>query len=82
MGCKLCIKVCPVGAIEVIDKKAVIDLDKCTLCGACIDSCKLEAIEIVRQEIARDDLSSYKGVWVFAEQRDGHIFIGRLRAAQ
>ena len=44
VGCKLCIKSCPFGAIEVVNKKAVIDLNKCTLCGACIESCKFDAI--------------------------------------
>jgi len=73
-GCKLCIKACPFEAIEVKDKKAIIDLDKCTLCGACIDSCKFKAIEIEREEKAPVmDLKAYKGVMVFAEQREGKL---------
>ncbi len=73
VGCGLCIKACPLSAIELKDMKAVIDLDKCNLCGACIESCTFDAIMIERKVIARDDISSYKGVWVFAEQRDGII---------
>lgn len=74
VGCGLCLKVCPAQAIVLKDKKAVIDLDKCTLCGACPESCKFEAIIIEREEaVVREDISQYKGVWVFAEQREGVI---------
>ncbi|MBN3039837.1 MAG: electron transfer flavoprotein subunit alpha [Candidatus Omnitrophica bacterium] len=74
VGCGLCINVCPTQAISLKDKKAVIDLDKCTLCGACPSSCKFEAIVIERQKVViNEDISSYKGVWVFAEQRDSQI---------
>lgn len=72
VGCGLCVKVCPFSAIKIVDKLAVIDLDKCNLCGACLSSCKFEAILIEKREEEKD-LSSYKGVWVFSEQRDGQI---------
>ncbi len=39
------------GAITIVDKKAVIDLDKCTLCGACPSSCKFKAIEITKEDV-------------------------------
>ncbi|MCK4519668.1 MAG: 4Fe-4S binding protein, partial [Candidatus Omnitrophica bacterium] len=73
VGCGLCLKVCPLDAITLVDKKAIIDLDKCNLCGICVDSCTFEAIKIERKVVIKDDISSYKGVWVFAEQRDGAI---------
>ncbi len=71
-GCKICIKSCPFSAIEIKDKKAVIDLDKCNLCGACVEACPFSAIEIKREEVKRD-LSAYKNVWVFAEQKKGVV---------
>jgi len=56
-------------------KLAVIDLDKCTLCGACEDACKFNAIEMYKEEpIVLDiDKTHYKNVWVYAEQRHGEV---------
>jgi len=76
-GCKLCVKTCPFGCIEVVNKKAVIDLDKCNLCGACIESCKFDAIVLTKISPSDIDfpkkLEQYKDVWVFCEQRNGVI---------
>jgi electron transfer flavoprotein alpha subunit len=55
-------------------KLAVIDLNKCTYCGACKEACKFAAVEITKDapkvDVNKDD---YKGVWVYAEQRHGEI---------
>lgn len=53
------------------NRKAVIN-DKCTMCGGCVESCKFGAITKVEEE-SENDLSAYKDVWVFAEQRAGVI---------
>jgi electron transfer flavoprotein alpha subunit len=54
---------------------AVLLRDKCNLCGACLDVCKFEAIDLGPREAAaaKVDLSGYRGVWVFGEQRRGKI---------
>jgi len=70
-GCQMCVKVCPYDGVAMEGKLAVIN-DKCTSCGICVDSCKFDAIRTdqIKKEV---DLSAFKGVWVFAEQRDGKV---------
>jgi electron transfer flavoprotein alpha subunit len=72
-GCTLCVRVCPFGAIKVENKKAVIDLSKCNLCGACPDTCKFSAILLEKKSAVKKDLSGYKDVWVFCEQKKGAV---------
>ena len=74
IGCKLCVKACPFGAITVTKRLAQIDMAKCNLCGACVPACKeFKAIELNNEETQTIDKSEHRGVWVFAEQRDGKI---------
>lgn len=74
IGCKKCVKVCPFGAITMEGKLAVIDLSKCTYCGACPDACPVDAILLIKEEsLPTVNLDQYKGVWIFAEQRNGQL---------
>lgn len=73
VGCKVCIKACPYDAIQIEEMLAVIDFDKCTLCGACVEACKFDAILLRKDEEVQKDISSYKDVWVIAEQKKGVI---------
>ena len=72
LGCKLCVPACPFGAITIAERKAVIG-DACTLCGACVPVCKFNAIDLRQETVATVDKSSFSGVWVFAEQRQGRL---------
>lgn len=47
LGCKLCEKKCPAGAISVSDNHASIDYEKCTGCGACAAACPAKCIQLV-----------------------------------
>lgn len=44
IGCKICEKNCPVGAIKVIDNLARIDYSLCTACGKCFEVCPRHVI--------------------------------------
>ena len=56
-------------------KKAVIDLNKCTLCGACVPACKFKAVLLEKTPAKCDlpDIKDYKGIWVFIEQKKGKV---------
>ncbi|HEY3448681.1 MAG TPA: 4Fe-4S binding protein [Myxococcales bacterium] len=65
IGCRLCAKDCPSGALainKVGDKRfeAVFDLDRCIYCGQCVDSCNKDAIitskEFELASLTRDSL--------------------------
>lgn len=71
-GCKLCLKSCPYSAIEIKDKKAII-MNNCNLCGACVESCKFDAIYIEKKQFVSANISEYKNIWVFGEQRNDKI---------
>lgn len=44
IGCMLCTKKCPTGAITVENNLASIDYSKCTNCGACAEACPRKLI--------------------------------------
>jgi electron transfer flavoprotein alpha subunit len=72
VGCGDCVQVCPFSLLEVIDNKVQLK-DGCTLCGACQEACDYEAIliEALPEPEALSD--KHRGIWVFAEQRDGRL---------
>jgi len=46
-GCGVCVEVCPVGAITLLDGRAHVDEAACTGCGACLGVCPEDAIQPV-----------------------------------
>ena len=45
VGCRQCYNVCPVGAITMVEHKAVIDYAVCIGCGQCVAACNYQAME-------------------------------------
>jgi len=84
-GCSLCVKACPFGLIKMVPrekvgkphpkyKKIAVIGEGCNLCRACLEPCSFQAILIEREEVkGRPEISEYRGVWVFAEQKKGEI---------
>ena len=76
-GCRRCLKACPYGAIEFSGEKASV-LERCTSCGACIEVCRQSAMKSDIRPRSVPDFSDRKGIWVFAEQRNGQLAHGAL----
>jgi electron transfer flavoprotein alpha subunit len=71
ISCALCEGACPFGSL-VMEEGYPHILDDCSLCGECVDACPESAISI-KEVVKETDLSDYKGVLVFAEQRIGKV---------
>lgn len=77
-GCVVCVSSCPYDAISVATGVAFIN-EYCQLCMACIGVCPegaiVEAEDTPKEFVTPQPslVSNFKGVWVFAEQRDGKV---------
>jgi formate hydrogenlyase subunit 6/NADH:ubiquinone oxidoreductase subunit I len=66
IGCKMCMRDCPSGAIEIrkVGEKefeALINLGKCIYCAQCVDSCFKKALEVTPEyELAQLDSQKLK----------------------
>jgi electron transfer flavoprotein alpha subunit len=72
-ACGECLEACPFGILRLEGGVLIID-DGCTLCGACVEVCPEGALALPEMAgpAPRPGLPP-DGVWVFAEQRHGHL---------
>ncbi len=69
IGCKMCVRDCPSGAIEirklgVKEFELEINLARCIYCGQCVDSCLKKALEITAEfELAKLDPAQLRVVF-------------------
>jgi electron transfer flavoprotein alpha subunit len=58
--------VCPFGAIVIVDKIAQVQ-NNCTLCGACVNICPVEALLIERKRVPKEKLDKFSGIFIWGE---------------
>jgi len=44
-GCRLCLEVCPSGALEATEERVVLNKERCSGCGRCLGACPVEAFD-------------------------------------
>lgn len=71
-GCESCIQSCPFDAIVIKDDKAEIT-ENCQVCRACLSVCPEGAIQEIEEKSDKKEKGQGRGVWVYAEQREGVI---------
>ena len=55
-GCALCVPVCPVDALRVVDHKVIVTLpDDCEYCGNCEEACPTGAITCPYEIVIEDE---------------------------
>jgi len=58
VGCGICVRKCPIGAISMEDNKARIDMSKCIRCGICHDVCPLGVIRHDSEKIEKEMMAN------------------------
>ena len=72
IGCGNCVPACPLGVLEMVEDKAQV-IEGCTLCGLCVEACDYDAISIEEAPETIEVSDTHRGIWVFAEQRNGKV---------
>lgn len=75
IGCGACAAQCPFGALSLDAEGKAQANEACTACGSCTEACPVGAlkIEAAEKKSAGIDPAEWRGVWVYAEQREGAL---------
>ena len=74
VGCGSCTGACPFGALSLDGAGKAAVSEACTACGSCVEACPVGALELDRGEAkAAEGLDGWRGVWIYAEQREGEL---------
>lgn len=74
IDCRVCVSVCPRGALSKIGTTVYIDQDKCDLCGQCVDACVYEAVLMAGEKKRADDvLEMVEKDRIFYDESDGGL---------
>lgn len=75
IGCGACAAQCPFGALSLDAEGKAQANEACTACGSCTEACPVGAlkIEAAEKKSAGIDPAEWRGMWVYAEQREGAL---------
>lgn len=75
VGCLACVRVCPVGAVAVVEPRVQIDDDACVGCGLCVPACPTSAIA-ARGDTARAAAvaAGGNGALILAPEAAAHFY--------
>lgn len=73
-GCGVCIRACPVSAIEISNGEIAFDYKKCNMCGKCIEICPSGARESLGKRVTVDYvLKEIKKDLIFYDEAGGGV---------
>lgn len=76
IGCGTCASVCERKAITIKEGKAVLDREKCNLCGKCVDNCSTRGLEFAGKLVTDEWLlKELKKDIIFFDQSGGGVTI-------
>jgi Fe-S-cluster-containing hydrogenase component 2 len=53
IGCETCVERCQMEAIDMVEDRAVVNLDRCIGCGLCVSTCTTEAMRLIKKPDAQ-----------------------------